>query len=135
MASSGRIVSWRPRQVTAGLVTEVAARMEVAVTFAQTEARSSMTTGNQGGANPSPPGSPPHIGTGALRASIMGKTIVNLLEVVGVLYSNVPYALRQELGFVGTDALGRRYSQAPRPFLRPAIFDNQARIFAILFGG
>lgn len=35
-----------------------------------------------------------------------------------------PYARRIEMGFVGTDSLGRHYHQAPEPFMRPA-FDNK----------
>lgn len=39
---------------------------------------------------------------------------------VGVMGTNVEYARRIELGFVGTDKLGRSYNQAPRPYLRKA---------------
>jgi len=34
------------------------------------------------------------------------------------------YARRIELGFVGTDSLGRNYHQAPQPYMRPA-FEEQ----------
>jgi hypothetical protein len=37
--------------------------------------------------------------------------------------TDVPYARRLEYGFFGTDRLGRRYHQAPRPAARPA-FDE-----------
>mgnify|MGYP001292038658 CR=1 FL=1 len=33
---------------------------------------------------------------------------------------DTPYARRIELGFHGTDSLGRRYNQAGQPYLRPA---------------
>lgn len=35
-----------------------------------------------------------------------------------------PYARRIELGFIGTDSLGRHYHQAAEPFVQPA-FDNK----------
>lgn len=34
--------------------------------------------------------------------------------------SGVPYGPRIEFGFVGPDALGRVYNQAPRPYMTPA---------------
>jgi hypothetical protein len=37
---------------------------------------------------------------------------------------DVPYGRRIELGFIGTDSLGRKYHQGPRPYLRPA-FDSK----------
>jgi len=36
------------------------------------------------------------------------------------VYTNAPQARRLEYGFVGTDSLGRHYSQAPLPHWRPA---------------
>ncbi|MGF2618433.1 HK97 gp10 family phage protein [Rossellomorea vietnamensis] len=41
--------------------------------------------------------------------------------------SKVPYAMRIEYGFRGTDSLGRTYNQAPQPYLNPAL--NQYRGF------
>jgi len=35
--------------------------------------------------------------------------------------TNLAYARRIEYGFIGTDSRGRRYHQAARPFLRPAL--------------
>lgn len=34
--------------------------------------------------------------------------------------ADVPYGRRVELGFAGTDSLGRRYAESGRPFLKPA---------------
>lgn len=39
--------------------------------------------------------------------------------------SAMDYALRLEYGFNGTDSLGRRYHQAPRPYLRPALDEHK----------
>jgi hypothetical protein len=33
---------------------------------------------------------------------------------------------------VGVDSLGRHYHQAPRPFLRPTLFNNWARVISII---
>lgn len=35
-----------------------------------------------------------------------------------------PYARRIEMGFIGTDSIGRRYHQPAKPFMRPA-FDSK----------
>ncbi len=48
--------------------------------------------------------------------------------------TNVEYAHRLEMGFVDTDKKGRNVSQAPRPFLRKAIWDNKAKILRMLSG-
>ncbi len=58
--------------------------------------------------------------TGTLRRSIRTEEIGRNDVAVG---SDVPYARRIEFGFNGADSLGRRYHQAPRPYLRPA-FDS-----------
>lgn len=44
----------------------------------------------------------------------------NNSSVVGRTGTNVEYARRIELGFVGTDSLGRRYNQSGKPYLAPA---------------
>lgn len=49
-------------------------------------------------------------------------------KFTGRVGSNVEYARRIELGFVGADALGRVYNQAPQPFLRPALEKNRSKI-------
>lgn len=46
--------------------------------------------------------------------------------------SVVEYAARVELGFVGTDSLGRSYSQAPKPYLQPALESNKEQIIQII---
>lgn len=42
--------------------------------------------------------------------------------------SSAEYARRLELGFVGTDSLGRRYHQSPRPYIKPALDTNRKRV-------
>lgn len=61
------------------------------------------------------------VDTGRLRSSIsheLGRDLRGLHARVG---SNVVYARRIELGFDGVDSIGRRYNQAPRPYLRAAL--------------
>ena len=87
--------------------------------------------------------------TGNLRNSIQaGVTKAQETEVEGALSAGYPgfgasmeYARRIEIGFVGEDALGRHYNQAPRPFIWPALqqvaaekaferaFENELRQF------
>lgn len=96
----------------------------------------------------SAPGQPPAVDTGRLRASIssnwtgsgMAKGKVKspaeaddgvgqpTKELTGVVGTNVEYARRLELGFVGTDSLGRIYNQLPRPYLRTALEKNRKEI-------
>jgi hypothetical protein len=38
--------------------------------------------------------------------------------------TNVEYARRIEYGFQGADSLGRNYSQAAQPYLRPAVDED-----------
>lgn len=49
-------------------------------------------------------------------------------ELAGRVGSNVIYARRVELGFVGVDSLGRKYNQKPRPYLRTALEKNRKAI-------
>lgn len=61
--------------------------------------------------------------TGQLRRSIEVETEGGQ-RPRAVIGTNLEYAARQELGFSGQDSLGRIYSQAARPYLRPA-FDQE----------
>lgn len=78
----------------------------------------------------------PHV-SGALSNSI----VVDGPRSTGQGYTaqvgpTAPYGRRIELGFNGTDSLGRSYNQAPEPFLRPA-FDEAslADVFRKQWGG
>lgn len=72
----------------------------------------------------SSPGNPPHKRSGNLQVHIHALPAVltqgGFIAGLGVPMDEVPYARRLELGFVGTDSKGRRYNQAPRPYLVPA---------------
>lgn len=52
----------------------------------------------------------------------------------GVVGTNVEYARRLELGFVGQDSLGRTINQKPRPHMIPAFEKHRLKILA-KFGG
>lgn len=77
--------------------------------------------GHRIGLEPSAPGEPPKVLEGRLRASITHAVFAQGNEIVGRVGTNVEYARRLELGFVGTDAAGRSINQAPRPFLRAGL--------------
>ena len=65
--------------------------------------------------------------TSRLRTSITNE----VEETVGRVGTNVEYARRVELGFVGVDSLGRHYNQAPKPYLRPALEKNRSKILGL----
>lgn len=58
-----------------------------------------------------------HVVSGDLRDSIAPRKVN---EDEWVVETGVPYAAREEFGFVGTDSLGRHYHQAAHPYLTPA---------------
>ena len=69
------------------------------------------------------------VDTHDLQRSIEKETVVeNDEEVVTVVGPNAPYGRRIELGFTGTDSLGRTYNQPPYPYLRPAYEENKDRV-------
>jgi hypothetical protein len=45
------------------------------------------------------------------------------------------YARRLELGFIGTDSLGRHYHQPPFPYMRPARDNKQDEALAAITDG
>lgn len=62
----------------------------------------------------------PHIITGRLHSSLRVRTDGRRV-LVYPSGSAAPYARRIELGFVGTDSLGRVYNQPPYPYFRPGV--------------
>jgi Bacteriophage HK97-gp10, putative tail-component len=65
----------------------------------------------------------PNVVTGDLRRSVV-VTDISATGSMGWTARIAPttsYGRRVELGFHGTDRLGRHYDQAARPFLRPAL--------------
>lgn len=63
----------------------------------------------------------PNVVSNRLRGSITWRLGVDALSVYADIGSAVVYARRIELGFTGTDSLGRFYNQPPFPYLRPAL--------------
>ena len=57
--------------------------------------------------------------TGRYRRSISGRTQMSGGDVEGSFGTGEPQGPRLELGFVGTDSLGRRYNQPPFPHFTP----------------
>ncbi len=86
------------------------------------------------GQPPSKPGKPPHRLEGELIRSIKHATENTGKKVITRVGADVPYAARLELGFTGKDNKGRNISEAPRPFLRPAIYKHKQEIRDLIKG-
>jgi hypothetical protein len=74
------------------------------------------------------PGQGPGVVTGRLRNSITvtSKGPVGATGYQATVAPTVKYARRLELGFKGSDSLGRVYNQPPYPFMGPAMRDLMA---------
>ena len=73
------------------------------------------------------------VDTGQYRNSIRSEPPVMEGEgPVCYIGSPMPQMFRLEFGFVGADALGRFYSQAPQPHWRPAFDNNHDRYHQIM---
>lgn len=84
----------------------------------------------------SSPGDPPAVLFGQLKGSFQTRYSNEDGKFMGYVGPvGVPYAKRLEFGFTGEDALGRKYNQEPRPFMRPVAFENEDEIQRILRGG
>ena len=139
------IIDWRPNAGFGGdLERRLQRGMTRAVLFVEAEVIRSISIGqavkrSKGGRlrglNPSRPGEPPHVLYGRLKQSIKHVVEMTAAGIVGRVGTNVVYARRLELGYVGTDKKGRNVNQAPRPFLRPAILNNRSRIFDLITRG
>lgn len=75
----------------------------------------------------------PNIVTGTLRRSIRGSGVIPLgfgfySQTVG---PSTVYGRRVEMGFSGTDSMGRHYSQPAYPFFGPAVRKLRGEISAI----
>lgn len=86
------------------------------------------------GLSPSLPGDPPKVLTAELLQSINYRVERHDQSVIGYIGANTEYARRLELGFVGTDAAGRRINQKPRPYLRRGVKEERKEIIRILEG-
>lgn len=87
------------------------------------------------GLEPSLPDEPPKKVTGRLADSITHAVKRSPVQIVGRVGSNVEYARRLELGFVGTDSAGRSVNQQPRPYLRNTVVENAKQVIKILQKG
>ncbi len=132
MAGGITITSWNAGALLATVADGLERGMNLAMaTLAADAAR---LAGVAGGGKPSVPGDPPAMQSGTLHANVDFDVQSQSNGVHGFfgVRGDVPYALRMELGFVGVDSLGRHYNQAPRPFLRPALYDNSAQVVSIV---
>lgn len=84
------------------------------------------------GLDPSRPGEPPKVLYNRLRQTIQSFVERKGRRIVAGAGSPERYARRLEAGYVGTDAQGRRVSQAPRPYLRPSFLETLPFIQALL---
>lgn len=67
--------------------------------------------------------------TRTLERSIHPDNLRSTGEVVTIdIGTDVEYARRIELGFAGTDSLGRTYNQSAKPYLRPALLESESEI-------
>lgn len=102
------------------------ARMGLAVQRIVREVKLLLNIGGGSLHAPSNEGEPPHKQTARLFNSIAPGAPESLsgvertdTKVIGTVGTDVVYARRLELGFVGIDAAGRNVHQGPRPYLRP----------------
>lgn len=63
----------------------------------------------------------PNVISGRLRGSITWRLGEDELGLYADIGTNVEYAARIELGYQGTDSLGRTYDSPAYPFLRPGL--------------
>jgi hypothetical protein len=66
----------------------------------------------------------PNVITGQYLASILYLVQATAGGYEAVVYSDAPQSMRLELGYYGTDSLGRTYNQKPYSHFRPA-YDQQ----------
>lgn len=133
---------WRPNNVLAEVDRRLERGLVAAAMFVRGKVVESLSIGQTiaysksgksvRGLSPSRPGEPPHVLLGRLRQSITHRVFKRAGVWIASVGTNVEYARRLELGFVGTDRLGRNINQAPRPYLRPAIVNNRAQILRLI---
>lgn len=107
-------------------------RVRQAAILVQDAIKRSVNISNEGGSNPAPVGEPPHKGSGEFQRSITHDVIETKEEVTGVVGTGIEYGRRLELGFRGTDSMGRKVRQGPRPSIRPGLMNNLSAVKKIL---
>jgi hypothetical protein len=126
---SVRFEGWSEAPVVQAATAELTRRMQAAVIIIRDTIKRSINVGGQArdtrgrfaSGTRSFPGQPPRKQSGMLFRSITTRVEVGGGHVVGHVGSNMAYARRLELGFTGSDSLGRIYDQAPRPYMRPGL--------------
>jgi hypothetical protein len=137
-------LEWYGENVSNEVRHHVARGMKKAVDFAVSQCKRKLnrsqptrgfSSGRRMGLDPSEPGTPPKVVSSVLKNSITGRVERRQLGVRGMIGSNVIYARRQELGFFGTDSLGRYVHHEARPYLRPTIFENKQTLLRTIASG
>lgn len=127
-------IKWDGDKFLRRITDQVIDGVERATESVEETVRELVSRPNPDGSNPSLPGEPPKRVTGELYRSIGSTVQIGQNQVSGLVYAGTPYARRLEFGFVGVDSRGRRYNQAPRPFLRPALAQNHKLIMTAIRG-
>jgi HK97 gp10 family phage protein len=116
-------VNFPAAAITAKYVTEVKNRVDTATTVLHAAVVKKVSSPPP----PSKPGEPPHVQTGRLRQSIQPSPArVTGTVIEGEVSTNVEYAPGLEYG---------TRKMAARPFMRPALAENEKRLKSILSGG
>jgi phage gpG-like protein len=123
---------WDDEELERQLRAKMSRNMDAAMQFLVGRVQKKINRGNARGKNPSLPGTPPKKVSARLFQSLITDVEMDSNSVTGKVGTNVPYARRLEFGFIGTDSLGRNVSQGARPYLRPALAENTAKIIRIL---
>lgn len=123
---------WHGDEYRRTLEARLLKNMKAASLYLAGQAKRKINRGNPTGKFPSLPGEPPKKVTARLFQSVTGRAYRDTTAIVGVFGTNVEYARRLELGFVGIDGKGRNVSQAPRPFLRPTLAEEVDTVIRIL---
>lgn len=111
-------------------------RGEIIRSINRSQPTKSLSSGARVGLDPSREGEPPKRVEGDLVRSIVDEIIVTKRKIIGRVGSTqTKKAMRLELGFAGTDSLGRVIDQGPRPFIRPPLLENRDKIKRIITTG
>jgi hypothetical protein len=129
-----KITKWNPQVIEAAVRRKQIQYMAKVGALVQGAIKRKLNVGNRSGKSPAPEGQPPRKVSGDLYGSIYYQVMEAQSQVVVVVGSRDPAALRLELGFVGRDSEGRTIDQGPRPFIRPALTESLPQIGRILRG-
>lgn len=130
------VVEWNGKKVYGAVKTSVRKGMGKATTHARRETVAVLRKSP----SPSPEGGPPGRGTGDLAKAVKKKTKTysdGVTGLVGILDDPEQAAVGARLagGFVGTDRLGRTFSQAPRPWITTVVRAEAAEITRLIASG